>query len=66
MKKYRFFLSGAIILTVMMLNSGCNLFPKEEEVLAPPLMEPPEISYETKEVKKGTIEKSINAVPLYL
>jgi len=39
--------------------SGCYLFPKEEEVLAPPLIEPPEISYETTEVKKGTIEKKI-------
>jgi len=39
--------------------SGCYLFPKEEEVLAPPLVEPPEITYDTTEVKKGTIEKKI-------
>lgn len=39
--------------------SGCYLFPKEEEVLAPPLVEPPEISYETAQVKKGVVEKSV-------
>jgi len=41
--------------------SGCYLFPKEEEVLAPPLVEPPEITYETQEVKSGVIEKKISA-----
>lgn len=41
--------------------SGCYLFPKEEEVLAPPLVEPPEITYETQEVKRGVIEKKISA-----
>lgn len=38
---------------------GCYLFPKEEEVLAPPLIEPPEITYNVMEVKRGTIEKKI-------
>lgn len=49
------------IITSLLISglSGCYLFPKEEEVLAPPLIEPPEITYETAEVKKGTIEKKI-------
>src|SRR5690606_28641602 len=51
-----------IIMTLLMTSlSGCYLFPKEEEVLAPPLVEPPEITYETQEVKKGVIEKKITA-----
>jgi macrolide-specific efflux system membrane fusion protein len=37
------------------LLSGCFLLPKEEEMLAPPLMEPPEITYEWYEAKRGTI-----------
>ena len=40
--------------------SGCYLFPEEEKVLAPPLIEPPEISYDVMEAKRGTIEKKIN------
>lgn len=36
--------------------SGCFLVPKEEEVLAPPIKEPPKIVYNILEVKKGTFE----------
>lgn len=39
--------------------SGCLLLPTEEQVLAPPLVEPPKITYETADVKRGTIEKKI-------
>lgn len=56
---------GVLLLIIMVLLmtslSGCYLFPKEEEVLAPPLVEPPEITYETQEVKSGVIEKKISA-----
>lgn len=56
---------GVLLLIIMVLLmtslSGCYLFPKEEEVLAPPLVEPPEITYETQEVKRGVIEKKISA-----
>jgi membrane fusion protein, macrolide-specific efflux system len=38
-----------------LLISGCFLLPKEEEMLAPPLMEPPEITYEWYEAKRGSI-----------
>ncbi|MFY9175778.1 MAG: efflux RND transporter periplasmic adaptor subunit [Caldicoprobacterales bacterium] len=52
-----------IIVTALLMTSlsGCYLFPEEEEVLAPPLIEPPEITYETEEVKKGVIEKKVSA-----
>ena len=39
--------------------SGCLLLPTEEQVLAPPLIEPPKITYQTVDVKIGTIEKKI-------
>ncbi len=39
--------------------SGCYIFPKEEEVLAPPIKVPDEIAYETIEAKRGTIENTI-------
>ncbi len=51
-----------IILGLLMTSlTGCYLFPKEEEVLAPPLVEPPEITYETTKVTRGVIEKKLTA-----
>ncbi len=47
----------AAFLTVTL--SGCYFFPKEEEVLAPPIKVPDKITYETIEVKKGTIENTV-------
>ncbi|RNB68537.1 HlyD family efflux transporter periplasmic adaptor subunit [Brevibacillus invocatus] len=41
------------------LLTGCSLFPKEEPMLAPPLVEPVQVTYEVAEVTKGTITKSI-------
>lgn len=38
-----------------LLISGCFLLPKEEEMLAPPLMEPPEITYDWYDAARGTI-----------
>ena len=52
-----------IIMACVMFSifvSGCYLFPEEEKVLAPPLIEPPEITYNVTEVKRGTIEKKIS------
>jgi membrane fusion protein, macrolide-specific efflux system len=50
-----------LLLTVMISSvlSGCYFFPKEEEVLAPPLKVPDQVTYETIEVRKGTIENTI-------
>ncbi|CAI8907474.1 Membrane-fusion protein [Brevibacillus sp. IT-7CA2] len=46
-------------LSVFLLLTGCSLFPKEEEVLAPPLVEPSPIKYEVAEVLQGTIVNSV-------
>ncbi len=54
------FMAVLSLLTFLLISlSGCYLFPKEEEVLAPPLIEPPEITYDTTAAKKGTVEKKI-------
>jgi macrolide-specific efflux system membrane fusion protein len=51
-------ITAAIVITAGTL-SGCYFFPKEETVLAPPLIESTEITYETIDVTKGTIEKRV-------
>ena len=48
------------------LLSGCYFFPKEEEVLAPPIKEPDEVTYETIEAQKGTIEKTIKCTGVFV
>lgn len=54
----------AAVLSTML--SGCYFFPKEEEVLAPPIKEPDKVTYETLEVKKGTIENTIRCVGTFV
>lgn len=56
-KKLSFLGIGGIISLSL---SGCYFFPDEEEVLAPPLIETPKISYTTVDVTKGNIEKKIS------
>jgi membrane fusion protein, macrolide-specific efflux system len=51
--------TALIVLFMGFFFSGCSFFPKEEQLLAPPLKEPPAIIYETIEVKKGLFEKKI-------
>jgi macrolide-specific efflux system membrane fusion protein len=41
------------------LLAGCSLFPKEEAVLAPPLVEPAPVNYEVAKVERGTLIKSV-------
>lgn len=48
------------------LLSGCYFFPEEEEVLAPPIKEPEKVTYETLEVKKGTIERTIRCTGTFV
>lgn len=52
--------------TIATTLSGCYLFPQEEEVLAPPLIEPTEITYDVIEVKKGDIEKRITGTGTFV
>jgi membrane fusion protein, macrolide-specific efflux system len=49
----------SIVLTILVALSGCVLMPKEEEVLAPPLKEPPKVAYSYIQLKKGTIERKV-------
>lgn len=52
----------SLLLTTVMITavfSGCYFFPKEEEVLAPPIKVPDKVEYDTIEVKKGDIENKI-------
>jgi macrolide-specific efflux system membrane fusion protein len=51
-----FFRCAAVSASIVFFFSSCFLLPKEEEVLAPPLIEPPEVSYQTEAVERGTIE----------
>jgi membrane fusion protein, macrolide-specific efflux system len=45
----------ALALAGLAALSGCFLFPKEEDRLAPPLVEPAPVVYQTWPVKRGTI-----------
>jgi multidrug efflux pump subunit AcrA (membrane-fusion protein) len=47
------------ILAALLSLSACYLFPKEEKVLAPPLISAPEVTYSAVEAKKGTIESKV-------
>jgi macrolide-specific efflux system membrane fusion protein len=51
-----------IIFTVVVVLSACSLLPKEEAALAPPLVEPVQIEYETSEVTVKKIVKQINGM----
>jgi RND family efflux transporter MFP subunit len=57
-----------ILLAVLISSvlSGCYFFPKEEEVLAPPIKEPDKVTYETIEVQKGTIENKIRCTGTFV
>lgn len=59
---------STLLITVVfsIVLTGCYFFPKEEEVLAPPIMKPENVSYETIEVKKGTIERVIKCTGTFV
>lgn len=42
--------------------AACSLLPKEEPVLAPPLVEPAKIEYDVAQVKKGKIVKRVKGL----
>lgn len=58
MKKKQFigFMMGVVMLIML---SGCSLFPVEEALLAPPLTVPEQISYQTVLPTTGTVERAI-------
>ena len=44
-----------VMILFLFLFTGCELFPEEEELLAPPLIEPVAVSYSTVKAKRGDI-----------
>jgi macrolide-specific efflux system membrane fusion protein len=49
----------AAVLATGVLLAGCSLFPNEEAVLAPPLVEPAVVNYEVAKVERATLVKSV-------
>ena len=64
-KIYKYF-SIAIILSAVLSTSGCSLFPNEEEILAPPLIEPARELYETMQVEKKSIENKAECIAYFV
>ena len=50
-----------LMIVAVVALSSCFLLPQEDEILAPPLAEPPEISYQTEPVSRATIQDTIRA-----
>ena len=50
----------AVLVSLCLTVNGCLLLPKEEEALAPPLIEPEEVEVQTEEVTLGTIENKLS------
>ncbi|MCX7709031.1 MAG: hypothetical protein N2484_04210 [Clostridia bacterium] len=57
-----------IILSTGVINllAGCAFVPKEEAALAPPLKEPEKVTYNTIEIKKGTIDNRVSATGYFV
>jgi macrolide-specific efflux system membrane fusion protein len=51
-----------LLLCLVMILSACSLLPKEEPILAPPLVEPAQMQFSTAEVIRGDISRSVAAV----
>lgn len=51
--------AAAALLAAALTGAGCFLLPQEEEILAPPLVEPPPITYRTVTVERDTIERRV-------
>ena len=58
MKKRTLLRAAAALIGGLLVSScaGCSLFPREEQMLSPPLLQTPQITYDQVTVKKGTIE----------
>lgn len=62
LRGFKFVKKLAIAVSIGVITSsftGCFLLPAEEETLAPPLIEPPKVTYDTVKAKIGKIEKKI-------
>lgn len=50
---------SGLLLTIMVLFSGCGMFPEEEGVLVPPIITPEEIPYRTIVLERQRIEDAV-------
>ena len=57
---------GAACLLLAVLLGGCFLLPREESVLAPPLLKTPEIEYRTKTALAGVIEDRVTVGGVFI
>jgi membrane fusion protein, macrolide-specific efflux system len=55
---------AAALLSLALLLSTCYFFPREEKVPAPPIIAPPPVTYDTVEVRPGSIVQAVS-VPGY-
>jgi len=53
-------LLSLLLVSTIMIFSSCEVIPKEEEPLPPPIKEPPKVEYKTVPAKRGTLIKSHN------
>src|SRR4051794_33861457 len=51
-----------IVAILLAVSTGCSLRPKEEQSLAPPLVQPVKQNYTTVEVKRGTIQRDVKGI----
>ncbi len=59
--------TGVIAVALLLSTlTGCFLLPKEEAILAPPIMEPPEITYKTIAVTRKDIEDSVRVTGYFV
>lgn len=62
----RILMSTAAVLVISGLLTGCGLFPKEEDTLAPPLVKPKKQTYETAKVTRGSIQDMLQGTGSFI
>lgn len=53
-----------VVAVLLAVSTGCSLLPKEEQSLAPPLVQPVKQNYTTVDVKRGTIQRDVKGIAL--
>lgn len=56
----------SLLVAATTVLTSCFLVPQEEELLAPPLVEPPEVDYRTEPVQRGTITESVRVFGYFI
>lgn len=56
-----FIIGGAALVLMTFSLSGCYLLPREEDILAPPLIEPAVVEYATQVIEKSDIQQIVKA-----